>query len=58
MVTVHGRTRCQFYDGAADWAAIARGEARRSRIPVIANGDIVDAADGARARWRSRAPTG
>ena len=24
MVTVHGRTRCQFYDGAADWAAVAR----------------------------------
>ena len=27
MITVHGRTRCQFYSGAADWAAIAAGAA-------------------------------
>ena len=27
MITVHGRTRCQFYDGKADWAAIARSKA-------------------------------
>jgi nifR3 family TIM-barrel protein len=39
LVTVHGRTRCQFYDGRADWAAIARVK-RAVRIPVVANGDV------------------
>ena len=43
QIVIHGRTRCQFYNGAADWRAIAAVK-DSVRIPVIANGDIVDAA--------------
>jgi tRNA-dihydrouridine synthase B len=38
MVTVHGRTRCQFYGGKADWSAI-RAVRDAIKIPLIANGD-------------------
>ncbi|HEY2048319.1 MAG TPA: tRNA dihydrouridine synthase DusB [Caulobacteraceae bacterium] len=52
--TVHGRTRAQFYDGVADWAAIAPVSAA-ANAPVIANGDIADASTAQAALGQSRA---
>lgn len=44
MVTVHGRTRCQFYEGKADWKAI-RAVKNAISIPLVANGDVLDRED-------------
>ena len=54
MVTVHGRTRQQFYTGTADWDFIARVKAA-VRLPVIANGDITTEDDAVEALRRSGA---
>lgn len=48
MFVIHGRTRQQFFTGAADWSAIV-DVVRAVRVPVIANGDIACAADARRA---------
>jgi nifR3 family TIM-barrel protein len=44
LVSVHGRTRCQFFKGRADWSSIGAVKARVS-IPVLANGDVGTVAD-------------
>jgi nifR3 family TIM-barrel protein len=40
LITVHGRTRCQFYKGAADWTAV-RAVRDAITVPLVVNGDII-----------------
>ena len=54
LLTVHGRTRCQLYNGVADWTAVAETRAA-SRLPLIVNGDIETAEDVRAALARSGA---
>lgn len=54
MITVHARTRCQFYEGSANWEAVAAVR-DAIRVPLVVNGDIGSEADAERARRSSGA---
>lgn len=54
LITVHGRTRQQFYSGRADWRAVAAVVRAVGDVPVVVNGDI----DGLRAAEAALAQSG
>lgn len=54
MLTVHGRTRCQMYNGNANWELISKTK-EAVKIPIIANGDIRNSTDAKKALELSKA---
>jgi nifR3 family TIM-barrel protein len=54
LITVHGRTRCQFYNGTADWAAV-RAVKQAVNVPVVVNGDVTGFAQAVEALAQSGA---
>jgi tRNA-dihydrouridine synthase B len=54
LITVHGRTRCQFFTGRADWAAV-RPIVEATGLPVLVNGDIQSCSDATEAISQSGA---
>jgi tRNA-dihydrouridine synthase B len=54
LITVHGRTRCQFYKGHARWGLV-RATVEATALPVVVNGDIASLADARQALAQSGA---
>jgi tRNA-dihydrouridine synthase B len=54
MITIHGRTRCQFYSGSADWEFVERVKSA-VKVPVVVNGDIKNEVDAEKAMQLSKA---